>query len=75
MNDVIIIVKGGLVQEVYATNTNDIAVTLVDLDNLESEEKLTISRGNYFAWNMGKSDWKNIVKLVVDEKDLILLEE
>lgn len=74
MDDVIIVVQGGLVRDILVTNKENIAVTLVDLDDLENEEKLTISRNNYPTWYT-KANWKDVVGDVVDKKDLILIED
>lgn len=70
MQDVIIVVKGGCVQDVYVTDPEEIQVTLVDYDNLGFEENAEVTRGNYPVFKMDK-DWsKKVLELVEDEEDI-----
>ena len=68
MLDVIIVVEGGCIQSVYASDIEQIQVTLVDYDNLGFQENSEITRGNYPVEKMDQ-DWSKAVwELVQDIK-------
>lgn len=70
MQDVIIVVRGGNVVDVYVSDPKQIDVTIIDYDNLEFEENAEIARGNYPVDRMDKNWFETVLELVQDEKTI-----